>query len=54
MSEHTAESDALARVVALANSWVGFDDSHHYGDAVLTTIGPDVLNRVTPPGEGES
>ena len=40
-----AEKDALARVAALASSWVGFDDSHHYGDAVLKAIGPDVLNR---------
>ena len=26
-------------VTALADAWVGFDDSHHYGDAILKVIG---------------
>ena len=26
-------------VTALADGWVGFDDSHHYGDAILKAIG---------------
>jgi hypothetical protein len=37
---------ALSRLRDLGSGWVGFDDSHHYGDAVLKAIGPDVLNAL--------
>lgn len=39
----TARADALAPVIALAEGWVGFDDSHHYGDAILRAATEDPL-----------
>lgn len=35
--------DALIRVAALGDSWVGFDSTHHFGDALLNAIGPTAL-----------
>lgn len=32
-------AERLAAVRTLAEGWVGFDDSHHYGDAVLKALG---------------
>lgn len=29
---------ALARVEAIADGWVGFDDTHYYGDRILMAI----------------
>lgn len=53
-----ANDDAAAsveRVRALADGWVGFDDSHHYGDAVLMALGPAALAPPVPTDtEGES
>lgn len=45
--DRAAVEAALAPVRALAEGWVGFDDSHHYGDAVLKLLPP-------APTEGES
>ena len=38
--------DVLSEVASLAEGWVGFDASHHYGDAVLTLLPTTVI----PPG----
>jgi hypothetical protein len=44
---------ALDRVRALGDGWVGFDNSHHFGDAVLTAIGSALLADQPPtPDEG--
>lgn len=40
LADGRAEPDPrIAAVQALGSAWVGFDDSHHYGDAVLTALG---------------
>lgn len=46
IAENTENVEALRRVAALGNEWVGFDDSHQHGDAVLSAIGPDILNAL--------
>jgi len=46
IAENTENIDALRRVVALGNEWVGFDDSHHYGDALLTAVGPEITTFI--------
>lgn len=33
--------ETVARIQALGEGWIGFDDSHHYGDAVLGLLAAD-------------
>lgn len=40
--------EAVEAATSLGEGWVGFDDSHHYGDALLQALAP-VLTRVIPP-----
>jgi hypothetical protein len=51
IAENTQNVEALKRLIALGDGWVGLDDSHHYGDAILVAVGPDILNALASPSE---